>query len=267
MAKESAPFKTTLQLQERSRIVRAAMTAHRPAILDNARELYQSVLRDGETFDWDLFQELNLRLMDDAYGQLVTADQAHRVDKADKAAARQLLDSTAKQVRTHVLSVKNSFAGSYGGAVLALLGLDGPLATKPLALLTQGRFIVVKLRDTTVVLPVALSESRALDRAVYADELEADLDKLEAVLTRIESELKEIQKSRAARLETMRFFRRRHVNLTRVFEAYLRLLGLDDLADRLRRPAARRTSGGGDADDAATDPASDPATDSAPETP
>lgn len=269
MAKESAPFRSTLREQERSRTVRAAMESHRSVIADSARALYQSVLREGETFDWDLFQELNLRLMGEAYEQLVTADQAQRVDKANKAAAKKLLDGKAGEVRRHIRGDKNSFAGSYGEAVLPLLGFDGALDRKPLTLLGQGRFVVVKLRDTTIVLPAPVSESRALDRAEIAGDLESDLDELERVLNQTEQERKEIQKSRAARHETTRFFKRRHVNLTRVFEAYLRLLGLDDLADRLRSPAPRRStrSDGEDADETPTDPASDPVTEPATETP
>ena len=257
----SEPFKSTLRQQEKNRVVRAAMTSHRPEMLVRAGELYQSVLREGETFDWDFFYELNVRLMNEVYQQLLAADQAQRVDEAEGVALTKFLAGRASRTRRHVRSVKNSFAGSYGDVVLALLGLDGTFASKALTLLGQGRFVETKLRDTTIVLPDPLPARPALEREVFADELQTELDGLETVLNQVDQERKEIQQSRAARRETERLFRRRHVNLTRVFESYLRLLGLDDLADRLRLTISRRSrrASGESAGDTATEPASPPA--------
>ena len=48
----SKPLKSTVQEQEASGAVRAAMTTHRQQIIDGARELYQQVLLEGETMSW-----------------------------------------------------------------------------------------------------------------------------------------------------------------------------------------------------------------------
>ncbi len=257
----SEPFKSTLRQQEKNRVVRAAMTSHRPEVLVRAGELYQSVLREGETFDWGFFHELNVRLLDEGHLQLLAADQAQRAYEAEKAAVTQILDLKAAETRSHVRSVKNSFAGSYGEATLPLLGFQGTLSYKALTLLGQGRYVEARLRDTSVVLPDPLPARPALDRVDFADELKTELGALEKVLKQVEQDRKVIQQSRAARLETERLAKRRYVNLARVFEAYLRLLGLDDLADRLRLTISRRSrrASGESTGDTATEPASPPA--------
>lgn len=245
----SEPFKSTLQQQEASRVARAAMTTHRQKIVEGARELYQRVVREGETMlDWEMFQELNLRLMEDACDQLVESDLAQRVETAETTAANKALSAQANEVRRHLRSVKSDFIWSYGEVTLEPLGLNGEFARKSLNLLAQGRYVVVKLRDPGVTLPNPLAEDRALDRESLADDLEGDLNQLDQARKQVERERKETQEARATRKEALVFHRRRNVNLTNVLEAYLRLIGLDDLADRLRLTIARRSSSPADGD-------------------
>ena len=136
--------------------------------------------------------------------------------------------------------VKADFVWSYGEEVLEPFGLNGTLARKPLTLLAGGRYVVIKLRDQTVVLPNPVSEERALDRESIAEELEPNLDGLDKVLKQREDERKETQEAGTKRRAALDYFRRRHVNLTRVLEAYLRLIGLDEVAKNLRLVVARR---------------------------
>ncbi len=252
----SKPFKSTLRQQEASRVARAAMTTHRQRIVDGARELYQRVLREGETMiDWEMYQELNLRLMEDACDQLVEADLAQRVETAETSAANKVLSAQANEVRRHMRSVKSDFVWSYGEATLEPFGLNGEFARKSLTLLAQGRYVVVKLRDPGVTLPDPLAEDRALDRESLADDLEGDLNRLDQARKQVEQERKETQEARVTRQGALVYHRRRNVNLTNVLEAYLRLIGLDELADRLRLTITRRSSGTADGDAADGDAA------------
>ncbi len=237
----SKPYKTTVQQQESSLAVRATLTTHRQQIAGGARELYESVLREGETmFDWDLYQELNLRLMEEACKQLVEADLTERAEAADTTASREALSAQANEVRRHIRRVKSDFVWSYGADALEPFGLNGGLARKPLNLLAQGRYIVVKLRDPEVPLPDPLADDRALERESLAGALESDLDRLDDVHTEVEQESKQTQEARITWRAALDTHRRRHGNLTRVFVADLRLLGLDELADRVRLTIARR---------------------------
>ncbi len=265
----SEPYKSTLQQQEASHAVRAALTTHRQQIVDGARELYRRVLREGESMiDWEMYQELNLRLMEHACDQLIEADLTQRVETAETAAANKVLSAQANEVRRHLRSVKGDFVWSYGEDTLEPLGLNGTLARKALTLLAQGRFVVVKLRDPGVTLAAPLAEDRALDRESLADELEGDLDRLDQARKQVERERKETQEARVTRKGALGFHRRRNVNLTNVLEAYLRLIGLDELADRLRLTVARRSPRSTEATDVdppdveSTEPASGPVSES-----
>ncbi len=239
----SKPFKSTVQQQEASRAARTALATHRQQIVDGVKELYEGVLREGESMiDWDFFQELNLRLMEDACDQLVEADLTQRVESAETVAVNEVLSTQANEVRRHIRRIKNDFVWSYGGDSPEPFGLTGILARKALNLLAQGRFIVVKLRDPEVTLPEALAEDRALERENIADALETDLDRLDEILSQLEQERKQTQEARVTRRAAHRFHRRRYVNLTGVLVANLRLLGLDELADRVRRTIPQRPS-------------------------
>lgn len=97
------------------------------------------------------------------------------------------------------------------------------------------------------------------DTEVMAAALRPAVESYRQTIADVSREQRETQQARAARTLTEERFRDALVNIAAIVEAYLRMAGMDDLADRVR-PTLARTSGEAEGDlPAEPAPAPDPA--------
>jgi hypothetical protein len=98
-----------------------------------------------------------------------------------------------------------------------------------------------------------------MDTQVMAAALRPAVETYRDALDAVEREQRETQQARAARTEAEEKFRDGLVNIAAIVEAYLRMAGLDELADRVR-PTLARTTGEAESDlPVTTEPAPAPA--------
>lgn len=197
--------------------------------------------------DWDEVQVHNAELIEQAVVAAQEASQAYRVAKirvADFAADRR---EANQGLRRRHRSHRKILNGSFGPRGLMLTGLDVPPVTTMLGMREQSILVLKRYEDPSLpdklaAIPEEEVKGPLPDLAALASDLKADIEAFETAQDGWTRAKKVRDEAIVARTAARRRLRRIVTNLARVQEGYYRLVGLDDLADRLRLTVRRSRS-------------------------
>ncbi|MEM7583547.1 MAG: hypothetical protein AAF560_09230 [Acidobacteriota bacterium] len=218
----------------------ASIRTQKGTVSEELNQLFDGVLQEGEQMpDWGFVQELHARLLDRSNARVAAIDQEHRTNLADLGQARVARNRWAKGLQSRIRALRNLFRGTYGEEALGIVGLDQPPERKALAVLRQAGHIRERLRNPELALPDLPSGFPALEAAPHIADIEAAVASLEASLAAIDQQRKVVDESLVSKRHELKQHQHQYMDVARNQEAYYRLAGLDDLAERIR-PFARR---------------------------
>ena len=240
--------KSAVKSLDKSEFVVASTMTAKSSVTAKLTEVYaspQSLEGEGPpTPDFDAAQEANSALLRRSGSELRGKQRvygAHRVQVTKAYAQR---NEQFKEVKRVHRDSRKSVAGTYGEEALLLVGLEAAPASTPSAEREQALEAVGRMRNPELAarLPEERVGQEPLDFERLANAFEAAVKKLDEAMAALNHAIKLADQALLARNEALAFHLRVYVNVTRIQDAYFRLAGFDDLADRIRAAEpSRRT--------------------------
>ncbi len=222
-------------------VVSAAMVQG-PEIGGSLGEFLSPVLGEGETLP-DL--ELPITLLGrklSLYGDaMVEADQGYFAAVAELAEVQKSAEAPSSQLKGKVLSLRSTCQGLFGEPSVQALALDFNVVPDRDAagMLRQGEIIRDRLRSVSREFVSERWVNSPLDREAAAQEFEPEIAELRQAVALIVEHRKKVDTAKVRKDQTLEAFDRQFIRITRVLEAYFRVVGEVELADRIR-PTVRQ---------------------------
>jgi len=194
--------------------------------------------------DWQTVQESHAGLLGHWTGEVRRTDEVHRVNLVKVSQLRRNRRGTVGGLQRYHRDLRKSVDGTYGPEALALVGLDSPPKRRFVAVREQLREVVTRMRNPELASqkPAPRAGLPSLDFEQLASALETQIQALEALDEEIRRMRKVVDESLAEKRRVLKAHRRIYVNVAGIQERYYRLVGLDDLADRIRSADPPRRS-------------------------
>ena len=210
------------------------------------------------TPDWDQVQDSNANLLEAKSAELRRADQAHRVNLVKSSQLRRERRQRITDLKNWHRDLRKTFEGTYGADALPLVGLDAPPKIRFRAFQEQVMEVVERMRDPDLArrLPPPRAGQKPVDLESVAQALEDQLDELDKGMKAIRRLAKRLHKTLLTKKEALKEHHRIYASVANIQKAYYRMVGLDELADRIRLSLRRSSPQSGD----------EPQTDGEPET-
>ena len=226
--------------QKSARAVVAAAETHAADIATGVKRELSPHLHKGETFpDVALLVRLISRRLHADVTALVDADQAHEKELSDDAAPREDRDTAASKIRSILVDVRAAVDATYGAKGLTLLGLDQAVPVDPSVLATTADAISKALRDASIKLAKPKRAGMKIDRAAFADEIDAELPALKKALANVAKEEREREVTQRAKNAAMEKNDATFSRGAGWLAASCMVAGLDDIGSKVR-PSGRR---------------------------
>ncbi len=224
-----------------------------PVIGRSLREYLAPVLGAEETLpDLELPMELLGRKLNGYGDALVEADQEYfqAVAKLDEAEAS--ATSLSSRVKEKVLSLRSTCRGLLGDESVEALALDFNVTRDRDALgtLRLGEIVLDRIRNTDIELVPKYWVSSPLDREALAVELEVDVRQLQQAVQLTVDHRKLAETGKVRKDQAMETFDSQYRRIAGMLEAYFRIVGEIDLAERIR-PTVRRLGKGAEEEEEA----------------
>ncbi len=223
----------------------SVLTLQGPVVAQALAALRQPASREGEApADEPGFLTVILefgQMLKERLAQLLAVDETHLAAKGTYNAVLQRRDDLSRQLTRLVVALRRAVLGHHETPELYRIGLEGETAREPVPVLRLADRIVEALAsgdfEKRLGEPIFDGcpfepKDRGLQLQAKADELREVLDKVGGAKRRAEDAF--LKKEEAAKVYDQLFTR-----AARTFEDWCRLVGRNDLADRIR-PSARR---------------------------
>lgn len=240
--------KVAVRSLDKSEFVVASTMTAKSSVTAKLTEVYsppQSLEGEGPpTPDFDAAQEANAALLRRSGSELRSKQQVYGALRVQVKKAFAQRNEQFNEVRRVHRDSRKSVAGTHGEEALLLVGLEAPPANTPSAEREQALEAVVRMRNPELAarLPEERAGQEPLDFERLANAFEAAVSKLDEAMAALKNAIKLADQALLARNEALAFHVRVYVNVTRIQEAYFRLAGFDDLAERIRAAEpSRRT--------------------------
>ena len=221
-----------------TRTVESALEQQGPEL---ARELEKELFPDGPPADLTLAAVLEAmraalhRRLEKARDE----DLALAVERADDPAARDRRDEAIDALRATLMAARSTIEGLFGDDAVVRTGLDGRLPDSPDALVQEARAAASILADTDLGEP---APGVQFDGAQFAAQLRESADRLAEALRAVQRESREEQQAMHARDESVAALSACYRGIAGATVGLATTVGRDDVAERVR-PTARRRSG------------------------
>lgn len=259
----SLTTKETIVLLDKAEYLGTTIRTHKARVTSKLDAVYDGLpAGDGgegaQRVDWGQVQDSNAGLLETAVQDTRDAGHVHRLNKVKVSQLRQHRNAVIVDIRDRYNSLQLAVTAAYGPDKLEVVGLDAPLVKKYLGVREQCLELVERFRSPDVL--ERLGEPRAnqppLATNELADGMESDVRRFEEVYGELADMRKILQISMVAKDEAQDDLRRKYVNVARMQEGMFRIVGMDELADRIRvtipsRPKKddeTREAGAGEAD-------------------
>ena len=264
--------RTALRQLEKTDFLVVSAKTQKPTVNDRLQQMGVEIFGEGSgeapaAPDWNQLQEWSIAALETSAAEVRRTDREHRKSRVRLGKVREDRDQLVTQLASGHRSLRHSFTGTYGTRSLPLVGLDAVPARALKAVQEQMRDVVGRMRDPalTAALPEPLAGQPAIELDELADAREAEVVDLEAKTAETDQLRKQMDESMVVRDQALARNRRVYTNVGRLLEGVYRLVGLDELADRIRateRSPRRRPEGATGDESPSPEPASEP---SAPE--
>jgi len=239
------PKKAVRSLDKAEFVVASTMTA-KSSVTAKLTEVFRPpVEEEGPPIpDFDAAQEANAALLRRSGGEARRTQQVYGAQRVQVTKAFEQRNEQYKEVLRVHRDSRKSVDGTYGPEALALVGLESPPANTPSAVREQSLESVTRMRNPALAarLPEARAGQVPLDFARLAAAIEAAVRKLDEAMAALKNAIKLADQALVARNQALAFHLRVYVSVARIQEAYFRLAGFDDLAERIRAAEpSRRT--------------------------
>ena len=242
----SQTSKAALWSFEQAEWLATSTQTQNPMVSGELDELYRSILPEGEEVpdlpDFKVVQSSNVLLLLHSADNVRRADQAHRKNLVELDNMRSRRRQMAEGFKQRYRDERKSFEGTYGEDSLAYVGLDAPPGLSFLAVREQLLEFRERLRDpeTPGKLGNPLPGHSPVEPETLADAVDGEVSAYDTLMTDIRQQRKRADESLSVKKAALADHRRVVVNVARIQEGYYRLVGLDDLADRIRAARRRR---------------------------
>jgi hypothetical protein len=231
------PSKQVTDRQKSADAVIAAVEAHAPSTAAALEGTLAPHLRKGEAMpDVALLLTLLARALGAEKQRLIAADEAHEAELGDDEPLRRARDEAAEELRQAHVDLREVLIGMYGGVFAAQI-LPGTTPRDPVVLARFSQTVENNLEG--VKLPSSRIKGAKLDKTDTVGTLSALRQTLEQRLQAVAREVREAQATQATKDRAMDGFDGFFAASATVVSGVLRLVGMPELAARLR-PSGRR---------------------------
>jgi hypothetical protein len=235
------PRKKVTQLRKLCGVLAGHSRQHAERAAAAATELVRPWLPEGVSVVDMLTFHLALggRLQHEATG--VTAiDDHHMFELQFDRNVRQDRDRAAADLREKLLKLKDGLNGVFGpGGAYKIFTEAGPLPYDPVALHQLGGRVRANLANDEFPMPAPLQGGLSLDREQAVADLEEPYQRLDEALVKLHSSESESKLSQATKDSSVAGVDTFGNKVARYYEAFFALIGLDGLAERVRRSSHR----------------------------
>lgn len=236
--------KTSKEVTDRQKataFVQFALRVDGPAVADDMTTLFRPHFGPDEEPGFADSLSSSVRMLDATITDLVTADEAHYAEKAALAA---LLDERAEvtaALKRLLVGMRRIVLGQHPDVDLGRLGFGGETSREPLPLLRQGERILGVLDGDELgdVVGEPLFDAAVFNPQLYRDAIRQAVTALRSVLDRISEAQRRVERAYLAKKEKRKLHDRLFLREARGFADWCRLVGRDELAERIRPSASR----------------------------
>ncbi len=232
----------TLRRRKRaSQSAQAALVAYKDLIVGKVKAFFEGHLREGAApVDFgELWDQIGHGI--EMVNLMVTeAEQEHHEKLSVVRKLRKLLAKATTSAYKQLVSLRRSLEGGYGTDADERVGYAGSVPDETLAVEQLGQIVLRHLANFDALQLEPLEDgSGDLDVDKELGKLETRVKALGTLKTQLDEARREAEQAQLRKRDAKEFHDRVYPNLARIGEAFCRLVGEDERADRLR-PTIRR---------------------------
>lgn len=232
--------KTVLRAEKTIRVVVSTLREHRDVFAGGLDESFRAFLDAGGAMpDFAGMADLMVARLEATGRALFAADLARTNEKAIDSTLRSRRDKVALELYGEIVALKGTVRHVYGPLGVEVLGFARRLEEDAVTVLWQAERLLGRLADPELRLPPPRASSLAIDPAAVARSLTPKLEALRGLVDRLDAETSRTDTAQLTKNAAVETYKRDVVQITRAAVALFRLIGRDDIADRLAPLAGR----------------------------
>lgn len=251
----AALTKEALRAEKAIRHVSSTLHENRDVLGEGITQILQPYAADGTTVpQFEVVADLLVSFLQDLRRGVVQADLTRFGENVIDSELRSRRDQASAELYGEIVALKGTVRSAHGPEGVRNLGFAAELGRDPVQVLGQTELLLGNLGKP---LPPPKVAGTGIDPEAVKQSLEPKFEALRAVLDLLDLEQKETVTAQLVKNSTLADFRRIIANLARTTVGLFRLIGRDDIADRIPRAVRRGTRRG--RDDQAPEPKTPPA--------
>ncbi len=181
------------------------------------------------------------RVLKELLAQMVAADEAHYAKKAVQNAMLEKRNDLSGKLTRLLVALRRTILGHHEKPDLHQLGLEGETARDPVPVLRQADRIVEILAGGEIdeLLGDPIFEGCSFEPKDRGQQLQAQADELRFVVDGIGGVKRRTENAFLDKEEAIKAYDQLFTRAARTFEDWCRLIGRDELADRIRPSESR----------------------------
>ena len=213
-----------------------------PKVAETLSELFRPHLPEGEAPGFLSVIMTLARALKAAMAELVAADEAHYAAKAAYTATLRRRDALAGWLTTRMVGLRRTVLGQHEDPDLGRLGFEGETGREAVIVMRQVDRVVDIFDGTSLregeslesILGPPLFDDSPFETRNYGEQLKRRADELHLVVDQIGDERRRAEDAFLKVQSKAKSYDQLFLRGARIFEDKCRLIGWDELADRIR---------------------------------
>jgi len=236
----AALSKEALRADKAIRHVSSTLRENRDVLGDGVTQLLRPYAGEGLSVpEFSGVVDLMVAFLESLGREVVRVDQGKLDENAVDSTLRTRRDASSEELYRELVVLKGAVRSAHGPDGVTILGFAQRLGRDPVVVERQTQRLLTNLGNPEKPLPAPLVAGTGIDPEAVRQSLEPKLAALSEVLRLLEGEQEETVTAQLAKNSILADYRRIIVNLARTAEALFRLIGRDDLADRIPKVVRR----------------------------